>query len=154
VVHVALVWDRLPQRLAAHFGPSGAADNWMDRDRFFVMDAVVIAVLVAIPLLIPRLPARFFNLPGPHRDAWRAPENRHALRRTLVLWCNWLIFLVAGFMVYVLDQVVRVNLVSGPPGAAPAPRLDGMGVDLMLFLAATGVWLMGFNRAFRRPPEP
>jgi uncharacterized membrane protein len=153
VVHVALVWDQLPQRMASHFGPSGRADAWTDRNGFFAMNALIILVMVAIPLAVPLLPPELFNLPRPHRDAWLARENRRALRATMATWLNWLIFLLTAFVVYLFDETVRIHLASGGSGSAEL-RLDGMNVNLVLFLAATGVWLIFFYRAFRNPPEP
>jgi hypothetical protein len=43
-----LLWDRLPERLAVHFGPGGDANGWMTRGQSLGFDLAVLAfVLVA-----------------------------------------------------------------------------------------------------------
>jgi uncharacterized membrane protein len=42
-----LWWDRIPERLAVHFGPDGTPNNWMTRGQSLAFDlAVLLFVLV------------------------------------------------------------------------------------------------------------
>jgi uncharacterized membrane protein len=50
-----LLWDRIPERLAVHFGPSGAPSGWMTRGQSLVFDlAVLLIILVASNLKMRR----------------------------------------------------------------------------------------------------
>ena len=39
------LWQRVPERLAVHFGPSGAPDGWMSRRQFFAFSVGVLLLL-------------------------------------------------------------------------------------------------------------
>ncbi len=45
---VTMVWSsvRLPERMASHFGASGAADGWSSRGDYLVMNIIITALVV------------------------------------------------------------------------------------------------------------
>ncbi len=51
---VSLIWaaTQLPDRVASHFGSSGAADGWMGRREFLIFDtAITVVLMVGLPWL-------------------------------------------------------------------------------------------------------
>ncbi len=81
ILGIMLAWHfypLLPNPMAVHFGPTGVADGWGDKDGFFRNMGIVYAFLIilfgALPFLLWRIPAALINLPN--KDYWLAPERR------------------------------------------------------------------------------
>jgi serine/threonine-protein kinase len=112
--------DRLPDRVATHFGAAGQANGWMSRGghtAWHVGTVLFLASIIeGIILVHARLPKEFINLP--QRDFWLAPERATATRE----WITSAVLLIGcalmGFFIALFQLVYEANL-------GPAPRLDG-----------------------------
>ena len=146
--HVGCYYTGLPQRMASHFGSSGAADGWTSRPAFA---AAYVGLVAGMALLynglawgLPRLPASMINLP--RRDHWLAPERREETLKDLgrlltVIGSATVLFLMLVFHLCIranLDNTFRLN-----PTVVVIP--------LTLFVAALAVWLGRFVWRYARP---
>ena len=148
-VFVLRTGSAMPDPVASHFGPSGAANGYMSRG-FYVHAMLGFAVL--LPLLLSWLVGRVLRLPNariniPHRDYWLAPERRAESVGRLQRHMQFFGTVLAAFICYVHWQVVRANAHS------PA-QLDNMrfAAGLAAFLATLIVWTVALRRQFRPPP--
>lgn len=79
VLYVITTGAHLPNRVATHFGASGAANGWMTRQEHITFTSLMPLGLLAFLALVLGLSAlnpQSLNLP--HRDYWMAPERRRA----------------------------------------------------------------------------
>lgn len=145
---VALVWDRLPERMASHYGASGRPDGFMMRGDFFVfyfgMFGLLILMFSVLPRIVKVLPREIVNIP--HREYWLTDERWPEAMDKMAHWMAWFGVAMAAFAAAVLFLVLRSNLQKAP--------LDNgfMFLALGSFLAFTGYWLSELYRTFR-PPE-
>lgn len=139
--------SRLPERVASHFGPSGAPNGWMPRDAFVIFYAVI-AVFLAGSLsvslgIVARTPDARLNLP--RKDYWLAPERR---AETFAWLEGFLLWFGAGTFVLLLDvfhQVYRFN-------AGLARTLEHPYWSLGFYLAYTAAWVSAMLGRFYRVP--
>ena len=119
VVRIAtLVWAvlQLPDKIATHFGPSGAADRWGTGAGYVAFDVVISAALVlGLPMLVRVILAGSgVGLNIPHKEYWLRPENRPLLRRRLT---GDMLFIggATGLLLSWIDiEVVRANTLATP----------------------------------------
>ena len=119
VVRIAtLVWAvlQLPDRIATHFGPSGAADGWGTRASYIAFDVVISAALVlGLPMLVSVIVAGSgVGLSIPHKEYWLRPENRPRLRGRLT---GDMLFIggATGLLLSWVDiEIVRANTLARP----------------------------------------
>jgi len=119
VVRVAtLVWVvlQLPDRVATHFGPSGAADGWGTRAGYVAFDVILSAALIlGLPMLVTLILAGSgVGLNIPHKEFWLREENRPLLRRRLT---GDMLFIggATGLLLSWIDiEVVRANTLATP----------------------------------------
>jgi uncharacterized membrane protein len=145
---IVLTAQALPGVVASHFGASGRADAYMTRGAYRLL---MLLIAVAVPLGIVLLQALVrrrrsaFNLP--HREYWLSPERRDATLTFLDLHTMAFAALLVVFLGFVHWLVVRAN-------AAQPPRLESGAfvTALVLFLAATAVWVAVLYLRFRRRP--
>jgi len=132
VTRTMSVLDRLPERMASHFGASGMPNAFMSREQFFSFFAAIgggtVLVFLLIPGLVRRVPASMVNIPN--RDYWLVPERLPAVHAKLRNWGEWFAAALTAFLVAVLELVLRANLDRQPL------RND-------LFIALLGVFLAG-----------
>ena len=141
---------KLPEMVASHFGPSGAANGFMSRSFYlWFMVGFVVLLPLALNLLIGhvlKLPSTRINIP--HREYWLTPERRGAtvvrLRRHMQFFGG----LLAVFLCYVHWQVVQAN--TRTPAALDNTRFS---MGLATFMASLIVWIVILRRDFR-PPQP
>jgi uncharacterized membrane protein len=137
----------MPEWMASHFAGSGKADNWMSKDVFFIVVAVMqifmIGTFLVMPWTFEKFKIRKMNLPN--RDYWLAPERRDIVYRYFRTSFGW--FGVANLilMIGVLQLVFNANLTSNPV------------LDNRVFLIFLGsyfvfviIWLITFFRKFNR----
>src|SRR5690349_13033715 len=78
LLRLALVIDRLPERVASHFNLGGLPDGYQSKHVFVwtsvLLELVLLTLLLLLPALIARVPVRSVNLP--HKEYWFAPERR------------------------------------------------------------------------------
>src|SRR5664280_612640 len=124
VVRIAtLVWAvlQLPDKVATHFGPSGAADGWGTRAGYIAFDVIISAALVlGLPMLVTGIVAGSgVGLNIPHKEYWLRPENRPLLRRRLT---GDMLFIggATGLLLSWVDiEVVHANTLAPPPMNGP-----------------------------------
>lgn len=139
---------QLPDRVAIHFGLSGQADGWANRDHaILIFEALMVvpAIFLLLAAAMEFFPNGAFNLPN--RDYWLAPERRAqtvaAVSRQMIgMGCLMVLFLAGIFWL-----TIEANRLTPPrlPMNLFLPLLIG-------FLAATAVWTIRFLRRFKKPP--
>jgi uncharacterized membrane protein len=148
----AFVWvtgQSLPNVVASHFGAAGTANGFMPRS-FYI--GFILVVVVGLPALMVFVTWFVLGRPGarinlPDRDYWLAPERRSetlAVLRSGILWFG---VLLVAFLCYAHWLVVRANA-SQPVRLAEWRFIGG----LVVFLAATLIWLRVLLGRFRRRP--
>ena len=149
---VTLVWASfsLPDHIATHFGPSGAADGWGTRAGYVAFDVVISAALVlGLPMLVSVIVAGSgASLNIPHKEYWLRPENRPELRRRLT---GDMLFIAGstGLLLSWVDiEVVRAN-------ALVTPAMGGSEwIPISLFVVAIlGYTLWMATKRYGIPPE-
>ena len=149
IARAALVWDRLPEPMASHFGAGGVPNAWSSRGRFFLVLGVagggVTLLLANIGSLLRWLPRSIVNLP--HREYWSTDERWPIALAKTTVWMAWFGVATAALLLWVVELTLRANLAAGPLPAAP------MWGSLALYLGFAVSWLVGLQRAFRPPPS-
>jgi hypothetical protein len=148
VVQIGYYYPKLPPTVASHFNAAGKADDWMPKESFAALNAIVLASLLAVVLIlglvIPRVPVALINLP--HKEYWLAPERRRQTDKLVfggLLTC----FNATGILLLgVFELAYLVNL--GHPNAM-------RWIPWALVAVYSGfviIWLILFNRRFKKPP--
>lgn len=147
VLRVALVWDRLPERLASHYGASGQPNGFMMRSDFFIfyggIFGFVIGLFFAMPTLLSIIPRELVNIP--HREYWTTDEQWPEAVERMSRWMAWFGVAMATLAAGVLQLVLRSNLTHEPLENGPMLLLLGG------FFVFTGIWLVALYRMFRPP---
>jgi uncharacterized membrane protein len=140
----------LPDVVATHFGPTGAANGVMPRT-LYLRFMLVFAVL--LPLGLNLLVGRVLRLPSariniPHRDYWLTPERRAETEQRLQLHMRFFGVMLAAFLCQVHWRVVQANRLT-------PPMLDNtkFAYGLAVFMVALVCWIVVLRRTFR-PPQP
>jgi len=68
------VWDRLPERMATHFGFRGQANGWSSRTTFVILMPALTLLIAFILVIAPRLDPKRRNFPL-HANAYWAVVN-------------------------------------------------------------------------------
>jgi len=145
---VVLTADRLPAKVACHFGPDGLADGFMDRIAYLV---VVIGALIVLPSFVAvAIGQSARNAPSrlrlPNAQHWLDPARRDESARFFSVHCGWFAAAVALLAVALHLLVIQANQLQHPS----LPTGPFLGV-LFAFTAMILVWLHAFQRRFRRP---
>jgi len=150
LVQAIYYYPRLPDRVASHFDARGQVDGWGTRNEFFAIEGVLMIGLALLTLfvdwLVPRMPASLVNMPN--KDYWFAPERRAATNRVMQSWVSTFMLLSLGFVVYVLQLAILVN-VTGDADYMFIPMWAGLGI----FLLITTVMSIQLILQFRKPRE-
>lgn len=139
----------LPDTVASHFGPSGAADGFMPRTAYLALMAGFAAGLPAIMVWVQsrvmrRAPQR---LRLPNRDYWVAPERIEEALRMITEKLMQFGAMLALLLCFVHWEVVQANL-RNPPQLDNARMITALAVLLL----AVAVWVYRLYARFRRPP--
>lgn len=135
----------LPERIASHFGPSGAPDGWMESSFFIKINLAVIAFLV-LSLYSASNRMRTVDPAAmrlPNKDYWLAPERR---AETIEFLSGYFLWFGAATMVLMLDifrQVFQYNLFL-------TRELDHPRVSLGLYVGFALLWIAGLQLRFRK----
>ncbi len=137
----------LPAEVAVHFDMAGRADGFTSRERFFVLFALLPALVAllgfGVQALVRKTPDSLINLPN--REHWLAPERR---ARTLAVVENALTRLAAltgVLMIVILRRTIACNL--DPESGA----MQGVGWIVGLYLVAVVGWTVHLSLRFRLP---
>jgi hypothetical protein len=147
ITAIALTSDRLPARIASHFGADGLANGFMGREAYLGFTIGLVVLVPALIALLVALAARhfpqFLNLPN--RDYWLAPQRREETLAYLATHAAWFAALLSAFALGIHLLVVRANR------AVPARLETGPFLALMLIFAIViVVWAGALARRFRR----
>ncbi len=84
VITIAWAAVMLPDRVASHFGASGAANGWMSRSGYLAFDIGITALMMlGFPMLRSLANGSGAGVNIPNKDYWFRPENRETLKRLL-----------------------------------------------------------------------
>lgn len=137
----------MPDPMAAHFGLSGRADNWMSRTAFYVIEGLILLLMFGIFIVMPWALERFkvkkMNLPN--REYWLAPgrmEVAYAYFREAFGWFGVVNLL---FLIGVMQLVFKANI-------APEPVLDNRIFLVLLtgYFIFAAAWIYFFYRKFAK----
>ena len=147
-VFVFITSGTLPERVASHFGSSGAADSFMSRGVYMTF---MIVFVVGLPLVMTGIMTLVFrgattSLNIPNRDYWLAPERRADTIAFLTNHSMQFGTCLAVFFSYVHWIVVQANL-RQPAALSNSAIYAGAGL-LLLAIALWTAWLL---LAFRKP---
>ena len=149
-LHMRHFLQRLPDRIATHFGTAGVPNGWMSREALGTFDLVflafVLTVVIGSAYLIRFLPVSLINVP--HRDYWFAPERRRQSHARMFVHTLWLACLMVAFLIAVNQLIFVANLRPGPPHL----RSRDFFVVPVGFLLAVIAWAVRLFRLFPRPP--
>jgi uncharacterized membrane protein len=146
----AFVWfsgAALPDMVASHFGPSGAANGFMPRASYV---RFMLVLIVTLPVSLGLLPGLLLGVPGvrinlPNRDYWLAPERRAATIATLRRHLAGFGVLLLLFLTYMDGLTVRANQTFPP--ALPGDWFIG---GLIVFVVTAALWIGFLLWRFRR----
>ena len=138
----------LPERVASHFGSSGAADSFMSRGGYVTF---MLVFVVGLPLVMTGIMTLVFrsvttSLNIPNRDYWLAPERRADTVAFLTRHNMRFGACLAIFLSYVHWLVVQANL-RQPAELSNSAIYTGLAVFALTIVAWTAwLWI-----AFRKP---
>lgn len=151
VAFAAYVWvssGQLPERVATHFGPTGAPNGWQTHEGYIrftlIFGTLVPGFVLATFLLIRRLNGWGLNIP--HKNYWLAPERREETLDFVQRRGFWMAGLMLFFLASVHYSILAAN--AQPHAALPSIFFLLVGV----FLIATLVWSVTLIRYFYRKP--
>jgi uncharacterized membrane protein len=137
----------LPERIASHFGASGAPNGWMTKQVFFLTYGVLIAVAALVGFYPARSIARTsparINLPN--KEYWLAPERRAATMAFFETHFAWYACILLLTEVLAMGLAIQANL-NSPPRLANAPILS----IILGFLAFNVAFVVRIFRRFSK----
>jgi len=150
LLYFSLLYPRLPDPMASHFNPGGAATAWMPKSAFFMLIAIV-TLAAGVPIfLVPRsmakLPNNKINLAN--REYWLAPERRAETMQYLGIQMGWFGCAVLALLFSGLYIAVAAN-------QRPEHTFDSGSfyVALGAFFAFILFWLVRLLSHFARVPQ-
>ena len=135
---------RLPDRVAAHIGPSGEVDRWQAKEQAVAESArgwlVVLSILGGVALLsvlsVRFLPYQFVNLPN--KDYWLHSSRRRGEAAAVVLaFFLWFLATAVAAGVLLTEDFMRASY-SGRETGWTLPVVLG----LLVAVAAEIAWLV------------
>ncbi|HEU4963674.1 MAG TPA: SdpI family protein [Bacilli bacterium] len=126
-----LVYDRLPERLATHFGVDGQPNGWMDKSDFLLFS---VGLLIGVPLLM-----QFSRRLDPKRENYSKFERAFYIVRLLTSLLISVIFTVSLF--YNLGYAVNIQMVV----------LLGIGVMFLVLGNVTPQFRFNYFMGIRTP---
>jgi uncharacterized membrane protein len=115
-LRLLFAWQALPDKVASHFGADGRADAFQSRDSFMILSLgmllAMLAIFVALPSLLRRLPPRMLNVPN--REYWLTDERKDEALLRLSHHLGVIGVLTLGFMAAVFELVLRANFAGRP----------------------------------------
>lgn len=139
----------LPERVASHFGFSGAPNDYMTRATYLlVMIGAGIGItllMLAIALLVHKMPPSLMNFPNKHY--WLSEERRAATQHYLGTHCLWLPAIMLVFLAALHLIVVQAN--HQTPARLSNALVFGLAACVLL---AVLCWARTLMRHFSLPP--
>jgi len=145
---IAMLWPRLPARLATHFGFSGEPNGWSTPSQFLIMMSTMLGIFVVLYTMaawLDRLPDRFLNLPN--KGCWLTADRRDAALATLREWLRWFLVITFAALVVLVSATLQANLLRTPHlSFRPLVAIVGLVLGQVIMIA----WLY---RRFRVPRD-
>jgi len=136
----------MPERMASHFGPSGAANGWMTKAQFFAVYAITLLPAFVVEFWVARkiaeTPGARINLPN--KEFWLAPERRAETLAYFETFFAWYGCAFQLLVIFVMGLAMRANL-SPPPRLALAPTVAALVVFVLFNIAAIVSMLRRFS---------
>lgn len=140
-------YPALPDVVASHFDGAGNPDGWMTKRFFFVFEAALLLLLLAIfsalPALFGRTPDRWINLPN--RDYWLAANRREETIEAISQYHDWVSIALIFLFISVNQLVFRANIEQTPLPTGLTLLI------LALFMGFVIGWIFLFIRRFKKP---
>jgi uncharacterized membrane protein len=140
-------YPRLPNRVASHFGASGLADSWSDKETFmkiYISIVVLIGILFSIiSNVIRKLPDSMINLPN--KDYWLSLGHR---RNTIDFLARQFLWFGSATLLLILDvfhQSFNVNL-------GKAQTLSHPVASIAVYIGFSLLWSIILIAKFMRLP--
>ena len=145
LVHSLHYYPQLPDIVATHFGFDGRPDAWSDKQSFFRVYLLALALCVGvfpgIAFGASRLPLSMISLPN--KSHWLAPERRQATFDFFFQYFLWFGSATVLLHFDVMHQAFQVHL--GRAEALQHPMLS-----LVLYLGFTALWCVGLFLRFSK----
>lgn len=138
----------MPDPMASHFGFYGEANGWMSKNGFFVFEALLFLIMILSFLIMPRVFEKYQVKAGinmPNKDYWLAPERADYFYSYFRKSFGWFGVATMVLLISVMQMTFAANL-------QPNPVLDNTKFLIVFggYMAFVIVWLILFNRKFRR----
>lgn len=144
VAHCTFYYPNLPAQMVSHFGLHGEPNGWMQKESFFVFEAIILIVIILqftfLPALTGNLPLTFINMPN--REYWFSAERRDETLKILRHYFEWFSVALLALFIGINQLVFRANL-SGENLSANSWLI--LGVFLIFVIG----WLIKFTRQFK-----
>jgi len=138
--------DKIPTRVATHFGSNGQANGWMSHSNYLLFLSLTPFVLMllfkGIAWMTRHLPARYINIP--RREYWLAPERRATTVDYICAWLTVLQCLLLLFFAMSDYFIILANRVDPPRISTNTVLLQAVGF-LIALLAWTTAFLLRMN---------
>lgn len=144
--HALYYYPRLPDRVASHFGASGAPNGWMGKGVFVGFYVGLIALL---GFLLAKTAGGLAGMADsrvniPNKEYWLAPERREESLGFISRHFYWFGAATFALVLDFMHQAFRVNL-------GQAAGLERPFLSLGCYLVVTAAWIAGLYARFRRP---
>ncbi|HEX5472380.1 MAG TPA: DUF1648 domain-containing protein [Lacipirellulaceae bacterium] len=112
IADTAVLYHRLPHRIASHFDAQGHADGWSTKQEFVAVAAATVAFVVALFIgvlfVIRIVPFNSINLPN--KKYWMAPEREAQTRRYIENWTLTFAAITLWLLVLIFHDGLAANL--------------------------------------------
>lgn len=144
---------RLPDPYPIHFGTGGQPDRWVaaDSPEWLLLPAIAAGTavfMVLLPVLMPRIPMRLWNMPHKKRLMAAPRAARVRVVRTTVAMLLVLSLLNTVLMIWVQWMMVRAAQVGALQGVGE------LGLLMVIYLGVIAGWIIHLYRVTGRLPEP
>ena len=116
-VQIAYYYPLLPERLAVHFGGSGAPNGWSGKVAFAATFGATELVMVLFGLGLAagldKIPLGLIN--APNKDYWFSPERRRESMEFMKAHVVWMEAAALGFLIAIAQLIFTTNLGDDPP---------------------------------------
>lgn len=116
-VQMVHYYPLLPDPVAVHFGPSGAANGWSSKAGFAAlyggMEALVVLFGLGLAALLGKVPVGMLNVSN--KDYWFAPERRPESIEFLKSHLLWMESATVAFLIALAQIIFATNLGDSPP---------------------------------------
>ncbi|HEY3818034.1 MAG TPA: DUF1648 domain-containing protein [Polyangiaceae bacterium] len=148
ILHEHAWVNRLPERVATHFGADGVPNGWMSRDdattTYLALVIGLNLLFFLIALSLGALPSSMVNIPN--RDYWLAPERRDDTVRKMAVRMAIFGVAVSTFLIVVFQMDFQAAV-----DAHPSLPMSAILPAMCVFFLFVVVWIGSLVVGFRKP---